>query len=101
MQYITTSTEVLIIDQAEFLLMQNWSAVQDIVGRLNQRPAKPSISSPARIRLSHLAGFASRYRQTLLFSAVGHHLINALTSKCESMFPVIAATASKRGPAAC
>ncbi len=86
MQYITASVEVLVIDQAELLLMQNWSAVQDVVGRLNQRPSKPSISSPARIRLAYLAGFGSRYRQTILFSAVGNHLISSLTSKCESMY---------------
>ncbi|BHF62200.1 hypothetical protein SprV_0100518100 [Sparganum proliferum] len=83
-QYVTASIELLIVDQAEFLLMQNWAAVQDIVARLNQRPAKPSITSPARIRLAYLAGFGSRFRQTLLFSAVNSHLISALSSKCEN-----------------
>ncbi|VDN14336.1 unnamed protein product [Dibothriocephalus latus] len=83
-QYVTASIELLIVDQAEFLLMQNWAAVQDIVARLNQRPSKPSITSPARIRLAYLAGFGSRFRQTLLFSAVGSHLISALCSRCEN-----------------
>uniref|UniRef100_A0A0V0J7V9 U3 small nucleolar RNA-associated protein 25 homolog n=1 Tax=Schistocephalus solidus TaxID=70667 RepID=A0A0V0J7V9_SCHSO len=83
-QYVTASIELLIVDQAEFLLMQNWAAVQDIVTRLNQRPSKPSITSPARIRLAYLAGFGSRFRQTLLFSAVDSHLISALSSKCEN-----------------
>ncbi|VDL55118.1 unnamed protein product [Hymenolepis diminuta] len=68
-QYITTSVEILILDQAEHLLMQNWATVQEVVSQLNQRPIKPSLSSPARIRLAYLAGYGSRYRQTLLFSA--------------------------------
>lgn len=83
-QYITTSVEILILDQAEHLLMQNWATVQEVVGQLNQRPIKPSLSSPARIRLAYLAGYGSRYRQTLLFSAVNNYLISALISKCES-----------------
>nr|CDS33927.1 digestive organ expansion factor [Hymenolepis microstoma] len=84
MQYITTSVELLVIDQAEHLLMQNWATVQEVVGQLNQRPIKPSLSSPARIRLAYLAGYGSRYRQTLLFSAVNNYLITALMSKCEN-----------------
>lgn len=84
MQYVTSSIEILIIDQAEHLLMQNWATVQEVVGQLNQRPTRPSLASPARIRLAYLAGFGSRYRQTLLFSAVSNHLISALISKCES-----------------
>ncbi|KAM7540743.1 hypothetical protein Aperf_G00000034277 [Anoplocephala perfoliata] len=84
MQYATSSIEILIIDQAEHLLMQNWATVQEVVGRLNQRPTKPSLASPARIRLAYLAGFGSRYRQTLLFSAISNHLISALISKCEN-----------------
>ena len=85
-QCITSSIEILVIDQAEHLLMQNWAAVQDVVSRLNQRPTKPSFSSPGRIRLAYLAGYGSRYRQTLLFSAVNNHLINSLMSKCESTY---------------
>uniref|UniRef100_A0A0R3SYB5 UDENN domain-containing protein n=1 Tax=Hymenolepis diminuta TaxID=6216 RepID=A0A0R3SYB5_HYMDI len=84
LQYITTSVEILILDQAEHLLMQNWATVQEVVSQLNQRPIKPSLSSPARIRLAYLAGYGSRYRQTLLFSAVNHYLISALISKCEN-----------------
>ncbi|VUZ41089.1 unnamed protein product [Hymenolepis diminuta] len=85
LQYITTSVEILILDQAEHLLMQNWATVQEVVSQLNQRPIKPSLSSPARIRLAYLAGYGSRYRQTLLFSAVNHYLISALISKCENL----------------
>ncbi|VDD84378.1 unnamed protein product [Mesocestoides corti] len=84
LQYITTSTEVLVIDQAEHLLMQNWAVLQEFVNRLNHKPTKPAISSPARIRLAYLAGYGSRFRQTILFSAVDNHLINSLISKCEN-----------------
>ncbi|VDM33159.1 unnamed protein product [Hydatigera taeniaeformis] len=83
-QCITSSIEVLVIDQAEHLLMQNWGIVQDCVSRLNQRPKKPSFSFPARIRLAYLAGYASRYRQTLIFSAVNCHLVTMLLGRCEN-----------------
>eukprot|EP00108_Taenia_solium_P010938 TsM_000954800 transcript=TsM_000954800 gene=TsM_000954800 len=83
-QYITASIEVLVIDQVEHLLMQNWATVQDCVSRLNQRPKRPSFSFPARIRLAYLAGYAARYRQTLIFSAVNNHLVTMLLGECEN-----------------
>ncbi|KAF6775942.1 hypothetical protein AHF37_04329 [Paragonimus kellicotti] len=84
LQYITASTELLIIDQAEMLLMQNWSNVQKIVSLLNQRPTKAAFASAARIRLAYLAGYGRRYRQTLIFSAVAASLITLLTGDCEN-----------------
>ncbi|CAH8858023.1 unnamed protein product [Trichobilharzia szidati] len=83
-QYIIASIELLIIDQAEMLLMQNWSTVQHIVSLLNQRPTKPVFASAARIRLSYLAGYGKRYRQTLLFSAVSTFLLTLLSGECEN-----------------
>ncbi|VDP40663.1 unnamed protein product [Schistosoma mattheei] len=84
-QYIIASIELLIIDQAEVLLMQNWATVQQIVSLLNQRPTVPVFASAARIRLCYLAGYGKRYRQTLLFSAVSNFLITLLSGECESM----------------
>ncbi|RTG82137.1 U3 small nucleolar RNA-associated protein 25 [Schistosoma bovis] len=84
-QYIIASIELLIIDQAEMLLMQNWATVQQIVSLLNQRPTVPVFASAARIRLCYLAGYGKRYRQTLLFSAVSNFLITLLSGECESM----------------
>ncbi|CAH8570314.1 unnamed protein product [Heterobilharzia americana] len=83
-QYIIASIELLIIDQAEMLLMQNWATVQHIISLLNQRPTKPVFASAARIRLSYLAGYGRRYRQTLLFSAVSTFLITLLSGECEN-----------------
>lgn len=84
LQYITASTELLVIDQAEALLMQNWANVLQIVGLLNQRPTKASFSSAARIRLAYLAGYGKLYRQSLIFSAVAAPQIVLLTGECES-----------------
>ncbi|CAL8069499.1 unnamed protein product [Calicophoron daubneyi] len=84
LQYITASIELLIIDQAEMLLMQNWATVQRIVGLLNQRPKKAAFASAARIRLAYLAGYGKRYRQTLIFSAVAAPSILLLTGECEN-----------------
>ncbi|VDO55991.1 unnamed protein product, partial [Schistosoma margrebowiei] len=83
-QYIIASIELLIIDQAEMLLMQNWATVQQIVSLLNQRPTVPVFASAARIRLCYLAGYGKRYRQTLLFSAVSNFLITLLSGECET-----------------
>ncbi|TNN07979.1 Digestive organ expansion factor [Schistosoma japonicum] len=83
-QYIIASIELLIIDQAEMLLMQNWATVQHIVSLLNQRPTVPVFASAARIRLCYLAGYGKRYRQTLLFSAVSTFLITLLSGECEN-----------------
>ncbi|CAH8569156.1 unnamed protein product [Schistosoma bovis] len=83
-QYIIASIELLIIDQAEMLLMQNWATVQQIVSLLNQRPTVPVFASAARIRLCYLAGYGKRYRQTLLFSAVSNFLITLLSGECEN-----------------
>ncbi|KAA0198881.1 Digestive organ expansion factor [Fasciolopsis buskii] len=84
LQYITASTELLVIDQAEALLMQNWANVLQIVGLLNQRPTKASFSSAARIRLAYLAGYGKLYRQSLIFSAVAAPQIVLLTGECEN-----------------
>ncbi|CAH8581958.1 unnamed protein product [Schistosoma rodhaini] len=83
-QYIIASIELLIIDQGEMLLMQNWATVQQIVSLLNQRPTVPVFASAARIRLCYLAGYGRRYRQTLLFSAVSNFLITLLSGECEN-----------------
>ncbi|CAH8512429.1 unnamed protein product [Schistosoma turkestanicum] len=83
-QHIIASIELLIIDQAEMLLMQNWATVQQVVSLLNQRPTVPVFASAARIRLCYLAGYGRRYRQTLLFSAVSNFLITLLSSECEN-----------------
>ncbi|CAH8535560.1 unnamed protein product [Dicrocoelium dendriticum] len=83
-QYITASIELLIIDQAEMLLMQNWSNVQRIVSLLNQRPTNAAFASSTRIRLAYLAGYGRRYRQTLIFSAVEAPQITLLTGECDN-----------------
>ncbi|TPP67199.1 Digestive organ expansion factor [Fasciola gigantica] len=83
LQYITASTELLVVDQAEMLLMQNWANVLQIIGLLNQRPTKAAFSSAARIRLAYLAGYGKLYRQTLIFSAVAAPQVVLLAGECE------------------
>uniref|UniRef100_A0A094ZQN5 Digestive organ expansion factor n=1 Tax=Schistosoma haematobium TaxID=6185 RepID=A0A094ZQN5_SCHHA len=83
-QYVIASIKLLIIDQAEMLLMQNRATVQKIVSSLNQRPTVLVLASAARIRLCYLAGYGRRYRQTLLFSAVSYFLITSLSGECEN-----------------
>ncbi|VEL35884.1 unnamed protein product [Protopolystoma xenopodis] len=84
LQYITASLEMLVIDYAELLFMQNWSLVASLISRLNQRMTRAVINNPARVRLSHLAGLGARYRQTILFSAAFHYLIAASIGECSN-----------------
>ncbi|CAH8555524.1 unnamed protein product [Schistosoma mattheei] len=83
-QYVIASIKLLIIDQAEMLIMQNRATVQKIVSSLNQRPTVLVLASAARIRLCYLAGYGRRYRQTLLFSGVPYFLITSLSGECEN-----------------
>ncbi|KAL3320069.1 hypothetical protein Ciccas_001258 [Cichlidogyrus casuarinus] len=88
-QNITASIEMLVIDRAEFLLMQNWKNVQLVVSQLNQRPTISKFPNPARIRLAHLAGLGKHYRQSLVFSSIDSPFIELLTA-CFSNFEGLA-----------
>lgn len=73
-----SSIEVLIIDHADVILMQNWSHVNTVVEHLNRMPSKGHGTDIMRIRPWYLDGQAQFYRQTII---LGSHLnpdINAL-----------------------
>ncbi|KAI5664894.1 hypothetical protein M9H77_24217 [Catharanthus roseus] len=73
-----SSIEVLIIDHADVILMQNWSHVNTVIQQLNQMPSKQHGTDIMRIRPWYLDGQARFYRQTII---LGSHLnpdINAV-----------------------
>ncbi|KAK4432707.1 Digestive organ expansion factor [Sesamum alatum] len=73
-----SSIEVLIIDHADIMLMQNWSHVNTVVEQLNRLPSKQHGTDIMRIRPWYLDGQARFYRQTII---LGSHIspeINAL-----------------------
>ncbi len=80
-----SSIEVLVADQADVFMMQNWEHVGHLFDHLNLRPARPRGADFTRVRMWALDGKSARYRQTVLLS--GCHLPEAralLARRCSN-----------------
>lgn len=64
-----SSIELLLIDQADVMLMQNWDHVKFVVERLNAIPKEASHTDFSRVKPWYLDGHAPLLRQSVLFSA--------------------------------
>ncbi|XP_058068370.1 protein NUCLEOLAR FACTOR 1 isoform X2 [Magnolia sinica] len=73
-----SSIEVLIIDHADVIAMQNWSHVNSVVEQLNHLPSKQHGTDFMRIRQWYLNGHARFYRQTIVLGSFLNPEINAL-----------------------
>ncbi|KAF4381250.1 hypothetical protein G4B88_009578 [Cannabis sativa] len=73
-----SSIEVLIIDYAEVITMQNWSYLSSVVKQLNLIPSKQHGTDVMRIRQWYLDGYARFYRQTIMLSSYLNPDINAM-----------------------
>ncbi|XP_078085851.1 U3 small nucleolar RNA-associated protein 25 homolog isoform X2 [Mustelus asterias] len=76
-----SSIEILIIDQADVYLMQNWEHIVHLMKHLNQQPHEPHGVDFSRVRMWSLNNWSKYYRQTLIFSALQDPQINAIYSK--------------------
>ncbi|XP_075719384.1 U3 small nucleolar RNA-associated protein 25 homolog [Rhinoderma darwinii] len=76
-----SSIEVLIIDQADIYLMQNWEHVLHLMSHLNLQPTESHGVDFSRVRMWNLSNWAKYYRQTLLFSALQDPQINSIFNK--------------------
>ncbi|XP_017045026.1 U3 small nucleolar RNA-associated protein 25 homolog [Drosophila ficusphila] len=79
------SIELLVIDQAELFLAQNWENLLHSLDHLHLQPQKLPDANCQRVRTWCLSGASSFYRQTLLFSS--HDLPEfraVLNSKCKN-----------------
>lgn len=107
-----SSLELVILDQADVFLMQNWQHVLDVMQHINIMPSKPRQMDIARVRQWHLEDWSRHYRQLLMFTAIsvpsihsffqshsmnyeGFHTLkhrvlsavaNQITSTCQSRF---------------
>ncbi|NWW06548.1 DIEXF factor, partial [Oreocharis arfaki] len=76
-----SSIEILIIDQADIYLMQNWEHVLHLMKSINLLPLDSHGVDFSRVRMLNLNNWSKYYRQTLLFSALQDPQINSVFNK--------------------
>lgn len=64
------SIELLILDQAELFLMQNWDHMIHILNHLHLQPKDSHGTDFSRVRSWCVNGWTKYYRQTLIFSSI-------------------------------
>jgi len=74
------SIEVLILDKAHIILMQNWEHLVNLVQTVNSIPTKIH-TDISRVRNWSLNKLGKNYRQTLLFSDINFAELHALSSE--------------------
>ncbi|GAA5946457.1 hypothetical protein JCM1841_003883, partial [Sporobolomyces salmonicolor] len=74
-----SSIEILIVDQMDVMLMQNWEHVQFVMDRLNKLPEEAHGCDFSRVKPWYLDGKAPYLRQSLLLSS-------HLTPEIQSLF---------------
>jgi len=75
------SIELLILDQTEIFLMQNWDHLLHALNHLHLQPKESHGTDFSRVRTWSLNGWAKYYRQTLIFSSFVLLEINAIFNK--------------------
>eukprot|EP00873_Tetraselmis_striata_P003639 jgi/Tetstr1/423903/TSEL_014526.t1 len=76
-----SSVEILVMDRADVMLMQNWSHLSTVAAGLNQVPSEQHGADIMRVREWALSGDARLYRQTVLLSSMTTPEINAFVHR--------------------
>ena len=76
-----SSIELLIIDQTDVFLMQNWEHVITILDNINKTPKSTHDTDISRVRMWAINEWSKYYRQTLMFSSFQTPEINSIFNK--------------------
>lgn len=76
-----SSIEMLIADQADVFLMQNWEHVLHIFDYLHLTPKKSHDTDFSRVRMWNVNGWSKYYRQTLWFSSIQTPEMSSICNK--------------------
>ncbi|XP_078796614.1 U3 small nucleolar RNA-associated protein 25 homolog isoform X3 [Oryzias latipes] len=76
-----SSIELLVVDQADVFLMQNWEHVLHVLNHINLQPLDSHGVDFSRVRMWNLNNWARHYRQTLVFSSIQDPQINNILTK--------------------
>lgn len=72
-----SSVEIVIFDQADIFLMQNWEHVLDFMQHINFMPSRPRKMDISRIRPWHLENWSKYYRQLIMFTSISVPLVHS------------------------
>ncbi|XP_026743020.1 digestive organ expansion factor homolog [Trichoplusia ni] len=75
------SIELLVMDQTDVFLMQNWDHLLHVLDHFHLQPKKTHGTDFSRVRSWAVNGWAKYYRQTLLFSSVALPEIKSVINK--------------------
>ncbi|XP_036431105.1 digestive organ expansion factor isoform X2 [Colossoma macropomum] len=76
-----SSIELLVLDQTDVFLMQNWEHMLHVMKHINLQPLDSHGVDFSRVRMWNLNNWAGYYRQTLIFSAIPDPQINSILTK--------------------
>jgi len=101
-QDFLSSIELLILDQADVFLMQNWEHVQIVLDSLNLTPLHPHDTDFSRVRNWSLNGWSKNYRQTMVFSSCNApELTHIITRSSSNYRGVVKCLPADKGSISC